>query len=57
MRSSFREFENYLRTFSPLSENDIQLSSRQYISRFITYKNLAGAYTFEELSEILSRGF
>ena len=30
---------------------------KQYNSKFITYKNPAGVYTFKDLSEVLSRGF
>ena len=39
MLSSFRDFEGYLRMFSPLDENDIQLILKQYNSKFTTYKS------------------
>ena len=57
MNSSFRDFERYLRMFSPLDEHDIQLTSKQYISKVETYKVSPGFYTFEDLQEVLSTGF
>ena len=43
--------------FSGLNEDDIQLLSKQYNSKFITYETSPGYYTFNDLEEILSRGF
>ena len=40
-----------------LIEDDFQLVSKQYNSKFITYKITPGAQTFKHLSEVLSRGF
>ena len=56
VHSLFRDFENSLRIFTCLNENDTQLMSKQYNSNFTTYKVSAGAYTFKDLSEVLSRG-
>ena len=55
--SPYRDFERYLRTLTGLNEDDIQLILKQYNSKFITYKNPPGAYTFKDLSIVLSRGF
>ena len=57
MHSSFRGFESYRRSLSPLSENGIQLILENYNSNFITYRNLPGIYIFKDLAEVLSRGF
>ena len=57
VRSSFGDFESYLRISTGLSEDDIQLILKQYNSKFITYKFPPGAYTFKDLSIVLSRGF
>ena len=57
MHSSFRDFESYLRVFSLLDENDIQLILKQYNSKFTTYKFPPGAFTFNDLSDVPSRGF
>ena len=54
---SFRGFERYLRFSSPLDENDIPLILKRYNSQFIEYKIPPCASTFEDLSEVLSRGF
>ena len=57
VHSPYRDFESYLRNLTGLSECDIQLLSKQYISKIITHKNFLGAYTFKDLSDVLSRGF
>ena len=56
-QSPFRDFEIYLRIVVGLVEDDIQLILKQYNSKFTTYKISLGAYTFKDLSEVLSRGF
>ena len=57
MQSSFRVFESYVRNSSPLDANDIQLILKQYNSKFIAHKIPSGAYTFKNVSEVLSRRF
>ena len=42
IQSSFRGFESYLRILTPEGEDDIQLTSTQYIPKFITNKTSAG---------------
>ena len=41
-QSSLQVFESYLRNFSPLGENDIELILRQYISQVTTYETSPG---------------
>ena len=53
----FQDFETYLRILTGVNEDDIQLKSKQYSSKFITYEIPLGNYTFEDLSEVISRGF
>ena len=55
--SPIRDFENYFRFSTGLNEDDIQLILKQYNSKIITYKCPPGAYTFKDLSIVLSRGF
>ena len=55
--SFFRDFESYLGSIVGLDEDDIQIVLKQYTSKIITYKIPPGAYTFEDLSILLSRGF
>ena len=55
MHSSFRDFEIYLRILSSLDENDFKKILKQNISKLTTYKFPPGAYTFKDLSEVLSR--
>ena len=43
-RSSFRDFESYLRIVVGLDEKDIQLTLKQYNSHFITYELTPGIY-------------
>ena len=40
-----------------MNEDDIQIILKQYKSKVNVYKNSSGAYTFEKLAEVLSRGF
>ena len=56
MLSCFRDFECYLRILDYLDENDFQLISKQYNSKYIAYKFVPGVYTFKDNSEVLSRG-
>ena len=44
-RSSFRDFESYLRIVVGFDEDDIQLILKQYNSKFVTYELLPGIYT------------
>ena len=57
VHSPFRDFESYLRIVVALDEDDIQLTLKQYDSKFTTYKIPPGEYTYKDLSEVLSRGF
>ena len=57
LQSLSRDSESSLRTFTGLNEDDIQLILKQNISKFVTFKMSPGAYTFRDLSEVLSRGF
>ena len=57
MHSSFRDFQSYLRVLGSLDENDIQLILKQDCSKYTTYKIPPGAYTFKDVSIVLSRGF
>ena len=52
-----QDFKNRLRNFTELNEDDIQLFLKQSNSKIKTYKIAPGAYTFEDLAEVLSRGF
>ena len=45
MLSSFRDFESYLRRFSPLDEKNFPLHLKQYKSKFTTYKIPPVVYT------------
>ena len=56
-QSLFRDFESYLKILTSLNEDDFQLLFKQYNSKFITYEISPGIYTFEDISEVLSRGF
>ena len=56
-QSPIRDFENYRRILTGLKEDEIQLILKQYNSKFITYKVFRGAYTFENVSDVLPRGF
>ena len=57
MHPPIRDCESYLRTFSLLDENDIQLILKQTNSKLSTYEFPPGVYTFKDLSEVFSRGF
>ena len=50
-RSQFRDFESYLRIFVGLEEDNIQLISKQYIEKFVTYELDPGNYTIEDLKK------
>ena len=49
-RSSFRDFECYLRIVVGLDEDDIQLNLKQYFPTFIKYQILPGVYSIEDVS-------
>ena len=57
MHSPFKDLESYLRILSSLDEKDFHLFLKQYNSNFTTCKVTSGAYTFEDISEVFSRGF
>ena len=57
VHSPFREFESYIRIVVGLNEDDIRVILKQYNSEFITHKIYSCAYTFKDLSEVLSRCF
>ena len=48
-RSPFRDFDGFLRMTGDLNEDDIQLISKQYNEKFVTYELDPGNYTFEDL--------
>ena len=50
-RSSFWDFESYLRIVVGLDEEDIQLILKQNISHFITYELTPGIYTIQDVSD------
>ena len=56
-RSPFREFGSYLRILTSSNEDDFQLILQNYKRKFISYKKSPSVYTFEDLSEVLSRDF
>ena len=49
--SSFRDFENYLRIFVGLEEDDIQFILKQYNEKFVTYELDPGNYTVEDIQK------
>ena len=57
LQSPFRDFENYLRTLTGLNQDDVQLILKQYNSKFRTYKNYPGVYTFKDFAVVLSRSY
>ena len=57
LQSPFRDFESYLRTLTGLNQDDIQLILKQYNSKFRTYKNYPGVYTFKDFAVVLSRSY
>ena len=50
-RSSFRDFESFLRMIGDLNEDDIQLILKQYNEKFVTYELDPGNYTIEDLQK------
>ena len=52
IQSVFQDFESYLRT-EGVSEDDIELISKQYNSKFKTYKLSPGIYSFQDISDVL----
>ena len=50
-RSSFRDFESYLRIFVGLEEDDIRLILKQYNEKFVTYELDPGNYTIEDIQK------
>ena len=50
-RSRFRDFESYLRIVVGLDAENIQLSSKQYNSQFITFELTPGIYTIQDISD------
>ena len=50
-RSPFWDFESYLRIVVGLDEDDIQLISKQYNEKVITYQLSPGIYTIEDNSK------
>ena len=50
-KSPFRDFENYLRNFVGLEEDNIQLILEQYNEKFITHKLDPGNYNIEDLKK------
>ena len=50
-RSSFRDFESYLRIVVGLDEDDIELILKQYSSNFVTYELSPCIYTIKDVSE------
>ena len=52
-RSPFRDFESYFRIVIGLEEDNIQLISKQYNEKFVTYELDPGNYTIEDLQEVV----
>ena len=52
-RSSFRDFESYLRIVFGVDEEDIQLILKEYNSNFITYELTPGIYTIQDISDTI----
>ena len=52
-RSSFRDFEGYLRIVIGLDESNIQLILKQYIEKNITYELLPRVYKFKDIAEVV----
>ena len=49
--SSFRDFESYLRIIIGLEEDDIQLISKQYNEKFVSYELDPGNYAIEDIQK------
>ena len=52
-RSSFRDFESYLRIVVGLDEDVILLILKQYNSNFVTYELSPGIYSIKDISEVV----
>ena len=52
-KSSFRDFESYLRIIVGLDEKDIQLILKEYNSHFITYELTPGIYSIQDISDTI----
>ena len=50
-RSSFQDFESYLRIVVGLDEDDMQLIVKQYNAEFVTYELDPANFTIEDLYE------
>ena len=49
-KSTFRDFESYLRISINLDEDDIQSILKQYNLKFVTHKISPGFYTLKDLA-------
>ena len=56
-KSPFRDFESYPRILTVLDGDDIQSIIKQFNSKIIIHKNSSGFYTFQDLAQVLSRGW
>ena len=54
-RSPFRDFECYLRIVIGLEEDNIQLISKQYNEKFVTYELEPGNYMIEDIQKSVYR--
>ena len=52
-RSTFQDFERFLRTQIDLVEDDVKLVLDEYNSSFVTYKLEPGIYSYRDISEAL----
>ena len=52
-KSSFRDFESFLRIVVGLDEKDIQLILKEYNSHFITYELTPGIYSIQDISDTI----
>ena len=57
LQSIFRDFESYLRILTELNGDGIQVISKQYNSKFKTYKISPGVGLLKDITMVLSRGF
>ena len=53
-RSPFRDFDSYFGNVVGLDENGIQLTLKQYSSKFVSYEIVPGFYTIKDDSEIFN---
>ena len=54
-RSSFRDFDSYLRDMIDLDGRDIQLGLKRYTSHFTTYDLPTGIYRSKDRGSLLHR--